>query len=47
LRSTPQLHVLEVGDAILLEADVPHQYRNAGQSEALTFLLMTYGDPIG
>jgi transcriptional regulator with XRE-family HTH domain len=42
-----QLHVLEVGDAILFEADVPHHYRNVGQIEALMFLVMTYVDPIG
>jgi transcriptional regulator with XRE-family HTH domain len=42
-----QLHVLEVGDAILFDADVPHHYRNVGQIEALMFLVMTYVDPIG
>jgi quercetin dioxygenase-like cupin family protein len=33
---------LSAGDAIVLEADVPHEYRNEG-SEALTmYLVMTY-----
>lgn len=40
-------HVLETGDAILFEADVPHSYRNVGQIEALMYLVMTYVDPIG
>ncbi len=40
-------HVLETGDAILFEADVPHHYRNVGQIEALMYLVMTYVDPVG
>lgn len=35
--------VLEAGDAILFEADVPHSYRNAGAAEAVMYLVMTYG----
>lgn len=38
---------LEVGDAILFEADVPHSYYNAGDFEAVMYLVMTYVDPIG
>jgi hypothetical protein len=38
--------VLDVGDATLFEADVPYQYRNVGQIEALMFSVMTYLDPI-
>ncbi|XXY39546.1 XRE family transcriptional regulator [Sorangium sp. So ce260] len=35
--------VLETGDAILFEADSPHSYRNLGSSEAVMYLVMTYG----
>ncbi|WP_437508479.1 helix-turn-helix domain-containing protein [Sorangium sp. So ce1099] len=35
--------VLETGDAILFEADSPHSYRNLGASEAVMYLVMTYG----
>ena len=35
--------VLETGDAILFEADVPHSYRNPGAGEAVMYLVMTYG----
>lgn len=35
-------HRLEVGDAILFSADVPHSYRNGGVSEAVMYLVMTY-----
>lgn len=35
-------HHLEVGDAILFRADVPHVYRNRGKSEAVLYLVMTY-----
>ncbi|AUX39208.1 2-hydroxyacid dehydrogenase [Sorangium cellulosum] len=35
--------VLETGDAILFEADSPHSYRNLGGSEAVMYLVMTYG----
>ena len=34
---------LEAGDAILFEADVAHSYRNVGASEAVMYLVMTYG----
>ncbi|AKT36552.1 helix-turn-helix domain-containing protein [Chondromyces crocatus] len=34
---------LAAGDAILFEADVPHSYRNAGDGEAVMYLVMTYG----
>jgi len=36
-------HRLDVGDAILFEADVPHQYRNEGDVPLHMFLVMTYG----
>jgi transcriptional regulator with XRE-family HTH domain len=35
-------HRLEVGDAILFGADVPHSYRNLGGAEAVMYLVMTY-----
>jgi transcriptional regulator with XRE-family HTH domain len=35
-------HRLEVGDAILFSADVPHRYRNLGGAEAVMYLVMTY-----
>ncbi|WP_437590493.1 helix-turn-helix domain-containing protein [Sorangium sp. So ce1000] len=35
--------LLETGDAILFEADSPHSYRNPGSSEAVMYLVMTYG----
>lgn len=40
-------HRLEVGDAILFEADTPHAYRNPGQSESVMYLVMTYAEEIG
>jgi transcriptional regulator with XRE-family HTH domain len=36
-------HRLGVGDAILFEADVPHEYRNEGEEPLHMFLVMTYG----
>ncbi|CAO3454362.1 helix-turn-helix domain-containing protein [Azospirillum largimobile] len=35
-------HRLEEGDSILFEADVPHRYRNAGDGEAVLYLVMSY-----
>ena len=35
-------HRLNVGDAILFSADVPHSYRNPGSAEAVMYLVMTY-----
>jgi transcriptional regulator with XRE-family HTH domain len=35
-------HRLDVGDAILFTADVPHRYRNLGAGEAVMYLVMTY-----
>ena len=40
-------HRLEAGDSILFEADTPHAYRNAGKSEAVMYLVMTYAEEIG
>jgi len=36
-------HVLGPGDAILFQADVPHQYSNVGEESLHMFLVMTYG----
>jgi len=38
---------LAEGDAILFEADVPHSYRNPGDSEAIAYLVMTYVEAVG
>ena len=40
-------HQLETGDAILFEADQAHVYRNAGSSEAVLYLVMTYAEQVG
>jgi transcriptional regulator with XRE-family HTH domain len=37
-------HELGVGDAILFDADVSHEYRNPGPGEALMYLVMTYAE---
>ena len=42
-----QRHSLMKDDAILFEADVAHVYRNAGDTEAIMYLVMTYSDEIG
>ena len=43
----PTTHRLATGDAILFEADVAHVYQNAGDVEAVMYLVMTYADKIG
>lgn len=35
-------HRLSAGDAIQFEADVPHEYRNPGDRQAVMYLVMTY-----
>ncbi|HVJ52064.1 MAG TPA: helix-turn-helix domain-containing protein [Aliidongia sp.] len=40
-------HQLMEGDAILFEAGVPHSYRNAGDREAVVYLVMTYVESVG
>lgn len=40
-------HLLGTGDAILFEADVPHVYRNPGDTEAVMYLVMTYAETVG
>jgi transcriptional regulator with XRE-family HTH domain len=39
--------LLAQGDAIVFEADSPHVYRNAGEEEAILYLVMTYADTVG
>jgi len=41
------IHALSPGDAVVFEADAPHLYRNAGDVEALMYLVMTYADTVG
>ncbi|HET6437757.1 MAG TPA: cupin domain-containing protein, partial [Anaeromyxobacter sp.] len=43
----PERAQLGRGDAIAFQADLPHVYRNAGTSEAVMFLVMTYAEAIG
>jgi transcriptional regulator with XRE-family HTH domain len=33
---------LEAGDAVFFEADVPHEYHNAGEHDVVMYLVMTY-----
>jgi transcriptional regulator with XRE-family HTH domain len=40
-------HQLAKDDAIVFEADVPHVYKNAGEGEAIMYLVMTYSDEVG
>lgn len=40
-------HLLSTGDAILFEADVPHQYRNPTKEEVIMYLVMTYVEKTG
>jgi transcriptional regulator with XRE-family HTH domain len=39
--------VLEAGDAIVFEADVPHTYRSRAAGESVMYLVMTYADTVG
>lgn len=40
-------HLLGTGDAILFAADVPHKYRNPGNTEVVMYLVMTYTEKTG
>ncbi len=42
-----ECHTLYPGDAVLFEADVPHRYRNAGEGDAVMYLVMSYTDTVG
>lgn len=41
------VHHLEVGDALLFEADKPHSYQNTGAGDATMYLVMTYAEQVG
>lgn len=47
IRVAGESHVLSPGDAIQFEADVPHEYRNPGDRDAVMYLVMTYADEVG
>ena len=40
-------YVLQADDAILFEADVPHSYRNRGDTPAVMYLVMMYVEAVG
>jgi transcriptional regulator with XRE-family HTH domain len=44
LQAGNERHLLGTGDAILFEADVPHHYRNQGDTECVMYLVMTYAE---
>jgi len=39
--------LLQAGDAIVFEADVPHVYRSKATVDAVMYLVMTYADTVG
>jgi transcriptional regulator with XRE-family HTH domain len=39
--------LLEAGDAMVFEADVPHVYRSRADGESVLYLVMTYADTVG
>jgi transcriptional regulator with XRE-family HTH domain len=46
IRAAGETHLLASGDSILFEADVPHSYVNAGDEDAVMYLVMTYAQEI-
>ena len=40
-------YLLATGDAIQFDADGPHEYHNPGDTEAVIYLVMTYGERLG
>ncbi len=44
---TGQRELLEPGDAIVFQADVPHAYVNTGDTEVVMYLVMTYAETVG
>jgi quercetin dioxygenase-like cupin family protein len=40
-------YLLATGDAIQFDADGPHEYHNPGDTEAVVYLVMTYGERLG
>jgi transcriptional regulator with XRE-family HTH domain len=47
VRVGDETHPLTTGDAIQFQADIPHEYRNPGNDEALIYLVMTYVEQVG
>jgi transcriptional regulator with XRE-family HTH domain len=47
IRVGDERHLLATGDAIQFQADIPHEYRNPGDGEALIYLVMTYAEQVG
>jgi transcriptional regulator with XRE-family HTH domain len=39
--------LLQAGDAMVFEADVPHVYRSRSERESVMYLVMTYADTVG
>ena len=39
--------LLQAGDAIVFEADVPHVYRSKATVDAVMYLVMTYAEQVG
>jgi quercetin dioxygenase-like cupin family protein len=39
--------ILETGDSVYFQADLPHSYRNLGNGEAVLYLVMTYANAVG
>jgi quercetin dioxygenase-like cupin family protein len=42
LRVESEVFALGAGDAVFFEADVPHEYENSSEQEAVMYLVMTY-----
>ncbi len=47
MRVADTRYLLATGDAIQFEADVRHEYRNLGDTEAVMYLVMTYAEQLG
>jgi transcriptional regulator with XRE-family HTH domain len=47
IRVAGEHYLLRLGDAILFDADVPHEYSNPSDVETLMYLVMTYSDRVG
>jgi transcriptional regulator with XRE-family HTH domain len=47
IASGGETSLLDQGDSVYFQADVPHSYRNIGPDKAIMFLVMTYTTTIG
>jgi len=47
IETAGETYRLDAGDSILFEADSPHVYRNAGDADAVMYLVMTYAQEVG